>query len=113
MTSANHYGCSFNGPHGGSAYWCDGSVQGYDAVYQQLTGLTPGSTYNINFWLGDNSGSPPNQGSEADQIDMLVYAGDQLPIGTIPIGIPEPATFALVGLGMLGVGFVRIRRHSS
>jgi hypothetical protein len=41
---------------------------------------------------------------------MLVYAGDALPIGSIPLGTPEPATFVLVGLGMLGVGFLRARK---
>ena len=102
--------CSPNGAHSGTNFWCDGSVQGYDAVYQQLMGLTPGSTYNVSFWLGDNSGVTPNQASEGSQIDMLVYAGDALPIGSIPLGTPEPATFVLVGLGMLGVGFLRARK---
>lgn len=98
--------------------WCDGSVQGYDAVYQQLNGLTVGSTYNVGFSLGDNSGDAPNRASTASQIDMLVYAGDALPVGSIPIGpppnssVPEPSTYGLLAAGLLGMfGFARRRFH--
>jgi len=112
-TAADHYGCGSNGPHSGTAYWCDGSVQGYDAVYQQLTGLTVGSRYNINFFLGDDSGSAPNQGSESSQIDMLVYAGDSLPVGTIPLGTPEPGTLSLIGAGILAIGVALRRRRTA
>jgi hypothetical protein len=108
VTNANPEACAADAPtHGGTTFWCDGSVQGYDAVYQQIATVV-GQTYNISWWLGHNTGLPPS----APTIDMLVYATDTLPVGTIPVGTPEPATFALVGLGMLGVGIVRARRSS-
>jgi PEP-CTERM motif len=115
-TSSSTYGCNV-GAHGGSNFWCDGSVQGYDAVYQQLTGLTVGTTYNIGFWLEDDSGSPITPAntdtttSDAGQIDALVYAGTSLPVGAIPLNTPEPFTFGLAGLGLAGVAMVRIRQR--
>jgi fibronectin-binding autotransporter adhesin len=91
----------------GTTFWCDGSVEGYDAVYQQLTGLIVGDTYNVSWFLTEGGNTITNPTT-----DMLVYAGDTLPVGSIPIGsAPEPATFALVGLGMVGVGVIRARRR--
>jgi|SRR5579863_267289 len=93
-------------------WWCDGSVQGYDAVYQQLNTLTVGTTYQIGWWLDDNSGDPISEvAGSTSQLDMVVYAGTSLPIGSIPIGVPEPATYGLVGLGLVGVGVIRARRN--
>ena len=112
-TSSNTGGCNVQ-PHSGTTMWCDGSVQGYDAVYQQLTGLTIGATYNISFWLQDDSGSNiTNPG-----IDMLVYAGAALPDGTIPASgtpssTPVPPTIWLTLAGLSVVGFyfgMRTRR---
>jgi hypothetical protein len=102
-TSSSRYGCNV-GAHGGTNFWCDGSVQGYDAVFQPVA-TTSGATYDISFWLEDNSGSNIyNPG-----IDMLVYAGDTIPGGTLPLGTPEPLTFALTGLGLAVLGFRRRR----
>lgn len=112
-TTSNPYGCPPNVAHSGTNFWCDGSVQGYDAVYQQLTGLTVGSTYNISFFLGDNSGAPPNQASENSQVDMLVYAGDSLPVGSIPLGTPEPGTLSLIGAGILAIGVALRKRRTA
>jgi hypothetical protein len=115
-TNSSTYGCNV-GAHGGTNFWCDGSVQGYDAIYQQLTTLTPGTTYNIGFWLEDDSGSPitaantNTSSSNSGQIDALVYAGTSLPIGTIPLGTPEPGTVGLVLLGLTGAAVVRARRR--
>jgi hypothetical protein len=110
-TNTDTYGCDV-GAHSGTNFWCDGSVQGYDGIYQMLGGLTVGSTYNIGFWLEDDSGSPitPANTGGSNQIDMLVYAGTSLPVGTIPIGTPEPSMLALVGLGLAGI-IIRSRRR--
>ena len=107
------YGCASSGPRTGTYFWCDGSVQGYDAIYQQLTNLTVGATYNVSWYLADNSGqSISNPG-----IDMLVYAGDSIPVGSVPIGTtptgvtPEPSTFVMLGTGMAGLlSALRARR---
>ena len=88
------------GPHSGSLLWCDGSVEGYDAVYQTLA-TTVGAKYDVSFWLQDNSGGAISP----VEINMFGYATDGLPIGTIPVpSIPEPETYALMlaGLGLLG-----------
>jgi hypothetical protein len=120
VNTANNGNCgNGNPPPAGSTWWCDGSVEGYDALYQPLGGLTVGQTYQIGWYLDDNSGQgiTENQGS-GSQIDMLVYAGDQLPVGSIPIGnspapagtVPEPTTYALVGLGLMAMGAIRARK---
>jgi len=122
-TNSQHYGCNVNA-QAGTVFWCDGSVQGYDAVYQPLVGLTVGATYNVGFWLQDDSGAaitPANTDTSTDdagQIDALVYAGTALPVGSVPIGnpptppgtVPEPTTTALVGLGLVVIGAVRARK---
>jgi hypothetical protein len=92
------------GPVSGGNYWCDGSVQDYDALFQ-LIATQPGHQYDISFYLGDNSGhaiSYPN-------IDMLVYAGDQLPDGAQEVS-PEPGSLALFASGAIGAcGLLRRR----
>ncbi|HEY0778533.1 MAG TPA: PEP-CTERM sorting domain-containing protein, partial [Gemmatirosa sp.] len=111
------YGCPPNVAHGGSTFWCDGSVEGYDGLYQVIA-TTVGQTYDINFWLADNSGGPLT----FPTINALVYAGLGLPSGTVPIGptppaitgTPEPSTVALVGVGLLAVAHAarRTRRRA-
>ena len=60
-----------------------------------------GDTYNVSFWLGDNSGAAPTESDPSYEIDMLVYAGTSLPVGSIPIGTaPEPSTYGLIGIGI-------------
>lgn len=94
--------CNPNGPHGGAQFWCDGSVEGYDGLFQQLA-TTPGDQYKVAFWLGDNSGDVPVNPT----IDMFVWAGDSLPAGTE--NLPEPSSLLLLGTGVVGLAGV-IRR---
>jgi PEP-CTERM motif len=108
VASGTDSGCSPNSAHSGSQYWCDGSVEGYDGLFQTVA-TTVGATYTVSFWLGDNSGEPPN----IPEIDMLGYAEAGLPVGTIPVNsIPEPETYALMlaGLAALSVAGRRRRR---
>jgi PEP-CTERM motif len=93
--------CNPNGAFGGSNFWCDGAVEGYDGLWQKIA-TTPGATYDVSFYLGDNSGQAPyNPG-----IDMFVYAGDSLPAGTE--NLPEPSSLVLMGSGVLAMaGVVR------
>ena len=108
-----------NNPHSGSNNYYDGAVQAYDAITQNITTVI-GQTYNLSFWLDDNSGLTTFQhlstnGNSTDSggngIDLIVYAGDGVPVPAGPGGIPEPATWALMLTGFFSAGaMLRSRR---
>ena len=109
VSNSSPGGCSSVAPtHGGTQFWCDGSVEGYDALYQVIS-TTTGATYDISWYLGHDSGNAPS----APEIDMLVYATDQLPGGTVDAGAPEPASLSLIGGGLLAIGFALRRRRTA
>ena len=112
------YGCSSSGPFAGTYFWCDGSVEGFDAIYQPVS-VTLGQTYDISFWLADNSHDDLID-TTGDGIDMLVYAGDTVPVGSVVIGggpgggstVPEPSTLATLGTGLLSLAGLARRRFA-
>lgn len=93
-------------PNSGLNYWSDGSVEGFDGLAQTVA-TTIGSTYTISFFLSDDSG----QNFDNPTIDAFVYAGDGLPVSTVPAGVPEPAAWSLMigGFGLVGAAMRRRR----
>jgi hypothetical protein len=121
-TYLNTFGAGFagvvtnNNPHSGSNNYYDGAVQAYDGITQAIA-TTIGDLYQVSFWLADNSGNGTysrlsTNGDVTDiggnGIDLLVYAG-AVPTIT-PLGLPEPVSLGLVGIGLAGLGFSRRRK---
>lgn len=109
-SAASPYGCGNIVPNQ-ALFWCDGSVQGFDAIYQTIA-TTIGSTYTISFNLADNGGTWRQANTSGSGIDMLVYALNGVnttPVGTtsdcptcgIPNSVPEPISPALVGIALI------------
>ena len=103
---------------GGSNCYYDGSVQAYDAITQSLSTIV-GDLYNVSFYLDDNGGlttfsalstNGNTTGTGGNGIDLLVYAGNGVPVAATPL----PAAFPLfaAGFGVMG-WFGRRRKRMS
>jgi hypothetical protein len=102
---------SYCGATGGNCY-VDGAVQAYDAITQAIN-TTVGDLYTVTFDLAETSGlasfsALSTNGDVSDYggngVNLVVYAG------SIPVSAPEPASLALIGVALAGLGVAR-RRH--
>ena len=95
--------------------WCDGSVEGYDAIDQNIA-TTIGDSYTVSFGLISVLAPPADTlfqalsinglaGQNGNGIDVAVYAQSQL-----PSGVPEPVSMLLFGSGLAGIGLLGRRR---
>jgi PEP-CTERM motif len=96
----------------GNNCYVDGAVQAYDAI-SQVIATTVGDTYQVSFDYSDTdpggiyqplstNGDVTDPGGNGR--DMFIYAG------TVPVKAPEPASMALLGAGLAGLGAIRRKR---
>jgi hypothetical protein len=106
--------------HGGGNCYSDGAVQAYDGITQAIA-TTINTTYNVSFWLDDNSSlttfsrlstNGDTTDSGGNGIDLLVYAGSIPGPSTVPL--PAALPLFATGLGALGLlGWRRKRKAAA